>query len=100
MLAGNCILASDMKGQKLFMQKNKGIGFVYKHNDPKDLAAKILILFNNRILLNQCKEESRRIATSRYNWEIEVKSWLNLVHELTGERDIPYQHNELTAVSF
>ena len=82
LLAGNCILASDMPGQQEFMRQHNNLGFVYKHDDAKDLAQKIALLYDNRPLLQQCKEMSLKVAADNLNWEKEKKKWLPLVHKL------------------
>jgi glycosyltransferase involved in cell wall biosynthesis len=85
MLAGNCILASDMQGQTEFMQQHPGIGFTYVHDDPKDLAEKIDRLYNDRSLLQHCKEQARQLAANELNWENEKEKWMPLVNKLLME---------------
>ena len=82
LLAGNCILASDMPGQQEFMSRHNNIGYVYKHDDAKDLAEKIARLYNNRPLLQQCKELSIKAAMDDLNWEKEKTKWLTLINML------------------
>lgn len=80
LLAGNCILASDMRGQREFMEEFKGIGFVYKYDDSKSLAEKIEMLYNNRDLLGSCKEEARKLGSESLNWEQEKEKWVPLIN--------------------
>lgn len=87
LLAGNCVLASDMQGQKDFMDQHRGIGFSYKHNDAKDLANKIKMLYNDRALLQRCKEESISVAAQELNWESESRKWLQMVNQLLQKAD-------------
>ncbi|MCW3090878.1 MAG: hypothetical protein JWP81_1947 [Ferruginibacter sp.] len=82
LLAGNCIVASDMQGQKEFMEQYPDIGFTYKHDEPKDLAQKIKLLYDDRILLNTCKKTSIQLAKDTLNWEEEMGPWLQLVGQL------------------
>ena len=82
LLAGNCILASDMPGQKQFIDQNAGIGFSYQHNDAKDLAGKINVLYNDRALIYNCKARARELAKYKMNWEEEQQTWLDLIKEL------------------
>lgn len=87
LLAGKCILASDMQGQKEFMDQNVGIGFLYKNNDAKDLARKIEVLYNDRELLNNCKIKARELAENKMNWEEEQQKWLDLVENFFGKNE-------------
>ena len=87
LLAGNCILASDMQGQKEFIDQNPGIGFVYKHDDANELAGLIEALYKDRTLLGDCKNKARELAEYKMNWEEEKKQWLNLVKELLYTED-------------
>ena len=99
LLAGNCILASDMQGQTEFMQQHPGIGFTYVHDNPKDLAEKIDSLYNNRGLLQQCKEQARLLAANELNWENEKEKWIPLVNKLLmEEKNSINTNNELTPV--
>ena len=82
LLAGNCILASDMQGQKELMEKYPDVGFTYKHDDAKDLAEKIELLYENRQLLETCKNASSKLAEKHLNWETESEHWLRLVEQL------------------
>ena len=87
LLAGNCIIASDMLGQKEFMEQNAGIGFIYQHNDAKDLARKMEVLYNDRALMNNCKARARELAKYKMNWEEEQQTWLELVEKLIGKNE-------------
>lgn len=86
LLAGNCILASDMQGQKDFLEQNPGIGFVYRHNDPKDLASKIERLYHDRQLLSECRNTSLKLSSGTLNWEAENDKWLSLISRLTENK--------------
>ena len=82
LLAGNCILVSDMQGQKAFMEKYPDVGFTYKHDDAKDLAEKIKLLYENRSLLETCKKAASKLAEEELNWEIESIKWIGLIEKL------------------
>ena len=82
LLAGNCLLVSDMQGQTEFIESYPGIGFTYKHNDAKDLAMKIQMLYENRQLLENCKRRSLLLAKEVFNWEKEKEPWTLLVDQL------------------
>ena len=99
LLAGNCILTSDMQGQQEFMDQYPGIGFTYKHNDPVDLAHKIEVLNNDRLLLKSCRQRARELAANELNWENEKKTWLPLVNTLLMEgKNTVNANNELATV--
>ncbi len=87
LMAGNCVLASDMQGQKEFMEQYPGIGFTYKYNDAKDLAKKIKMLYENREWLETCKQHARQLAEEQLNWETEKEPWMNLINELLNKED-------------
>lgn len=85
LLAGNCLLVSDMQGQQDFMDQYPGIGFTYRHDDPKDLALKIETLYNDRVLLEQCRRNARELAAKELNWENEKEKWVPLIKELLSK---------------
>ena len=82
LMAGNCVLASDMKGQKAFIEKHPDIGFTYKSDNAKDLAAKIKLLHENRQLLESCKTAASKLGKEHLNWETESVHWVGLVEQL------------------
>ena len=82
LLAGNCILASDMQGQKELIELYPDVGFTYKYDDAKDLAEKIKLLYENRQLLETCKNASSKLAEKHLNWETESEHWVRLVEQL------------------
>ena len=88
LLAGNCILASDMQGQKEFMDQNPGIGFVYKHNDAHNLSKKIWVLYTDRGLLKICKKKARDLAEQKMNWEVEKHPWVLLINSLLNKKNL------------
>jgi glycosyltransferase involved in cell wall biosynthesis len=94
LLAGNCILASDMQGQRIFIEQHPGIGFTYKHDDAKDLADKIKLLYENRDLLERCQNESRKLAEIELNWEEEKISWLKLVQQILNKEQVVLEETE------
>ena len=88
LLAGNCILASDTSSQKDFMIAHPKVGFLYKFNDPHQLASRIRQLFYDRVLLANCKSSAQELATSEFNWEKEseklIEEVINLLKIHTG----------------
>jgi glycosyltransferase involved in cell wall biosynthesis len=86
LLAGNCILASDTKAQRLFMENNSGIGFLYRNDSPDDLAARLKDLYKDRAGLRQCRRRSLALASEKYNWESESAIFLNLIASVLEEK--------------
>jgi glycosyltransferase involved in cell wall biosynthesis len=79
LLAGNCIIASDTLAQKNFLSEYEGIGLLYRHADPDDLALQLKKLYMNRSLLEDCRRKSIGLAASTLNWEEESKEFLSVV---------------------
>ena len=71
--AGNCVLASDTKAQRLFMEQYPGIGYLYHYNDSKALSERLDFLYNNCAHVEQCREQSRKLVVEQLNWEREEK---------------------------
>ena len=66
---------------------------------PKDLAEKIDRLYNNRGLLQQCKEQARQLAANELNWENEKEKWILLVNKLLmEEKNSINTNNELAPI--
>lgn len=86
LLAGNCILASDTKAQKRFMEENPGIGWLYRYDDPGDLADRITTAYNDPEGLQQCRDRCLALAASRFNWETEKKIFLGLIDVVLRKR--------------
>jgi glycosyltransferase involved in cell wall biosynthesis len=82
LLAGNCILASDTSAQNKFMMSNPKVGFLYKHNDPAELAKQIKQIFYNREQLTACKMNASSLAQSTLNWEKESEKFILEVNNL------------------
>jgi hypothetical protein len=74
-----------MPGQKQFIELNPGIGFSYIHDDSKDLASKIELLYKDRALLESCKQHAVLLSEMECNWEHEKDIWLHLVKELLDD---------------
>lgn len=89
LLAGNCILASDMEGQKDFIERNPGVGYLYRYNDPADLAEKISLLYRDRDLLNACRRRAIELSSATVNWEKEKTVLTDLVNGFFAEEGKP-----------
>ncbi len=82
LMSGNCILASDTRAQKEFLDQYPGIGMIYTHNDEHSLAEKIEELYDKRELLLSCRRKALDLAESSMNWEKESSALLNVVNSL------------------
>lgn len=85
LMAGNCILASSTAAQADFLDKYPGIGLLYKHDDPNDLAKQIQRLFDDRALLNICKQNASSLAMKTMNWEHESGKLINAVDDIVNK---------------
>lgn len=82
LLAGNCILASDTKAQRQFMESNPGVGFLYRNDSPDELAARLDALYKDRTTLQQCRQLAQVLASDKYNWEREEEIFLNQIRSV------------------
>lgn len=79
LLAGNCILFSDTKAQKLFWQQNEEIGFLFSNGDQRQIAAILYDLYQNRDKIFKAKKASLELAHTKMNWEMESMKLVKLV---------------------
>jgi glycosyltransferase involved in cell wall biosynthesis len=77
LLAGNAIILSDTKMQKLFNEEYK-VGENYMVNDAQTLASKILI-YKTESRLNSQRRHNYMLAKSTLNWERESKNLLKVL---------------------
>jgi glycosyltransferase involved in cell wall biosynthesis len=82
LLAGNCVLASNTKAQKKFLEDYPGIGLLYTINDPESIADQLRILYNDRNLLNKLRRSALDLGKSSLNWEQESKKLVALIDKL------------------
>ena len=82
LLAGNCVLASNTKAQKKFLEDNHGIGLLYKMKDPESIAEALRKLYNDRELLNKYRKAALNLGRNTFNWEEESKKLIGLIDKL------------------
>jgi glycosyltransferase involved in cell wall biosynthesis len=82
LLAGNCVLASDTKAQKKFLEDNPGIGVLYYMKDPNSIADALRMLYNDRALLNRYRKAALDLGRNIFNWEEESKKLISVVDKL------------------
>lgn len=81
MEAGLSILASDFPLYRKAIEE-AGCGYVYNPLDPKELAEKILFLYQKRDLLLEFQDKAFKAFQGKFNWGLEEKSLLNLYENL------------------
>lgn len=81
LLAGNCIILSNTKAQKEFINCYPGIGYVVNTNSEVELADILLNLFSNRDQLITSQLNSLRVASERLNWENESEKFKQVIKE-------------------
>lgn len=82
--AGNCVLASDTRAQQLFMDQHPGIGHLYGHNNPEELAGHLTVLYNKPDYLLMCRQQALDLAAKKYNWESEEAALLKQIRKASG----------------
>ena len=82
MVSGLAVIASETKAQKAFLEENIGIGYTYPNGDINKLAEKIDSFYLNRALLDSCMSNSFHLGRTKYNWENESKSFLQIISQI------------------
>ena len=60
--------------------------FVLEENTPENLVNKILLLMNNKTMMNQYKIKARKIIEDKYNWRNSINTIITLLEKLVYER--------------
>jgi glycosyltransferase involved in cell wall biosynthesis len=84
LMAGVPVLASDFPDLRQVIQE-AGAGRVIDPNDPKQIAAAIKDLLSGRVGLNRMRKNARRIAESKYNWQVEEQTLLIAYEKAIGK---------------
>jgi glycosyltransferase involved in cell wall biosynthesis len=82
LLAGNCLLISNTKAQKKFLEDYPGIGLLYDSNDANCIAEQLQKLYYDRELLNKCRRTALNLGQHKLNWEEESKKLIALTNKL------------------
>lgn len=72
MMAGLAVVASDLPGLHNVIERSKG-GLLYRSGEAKDLAAKLLTLYENPTLLAELAENARTFALTEGNLDFEIR---------------------------
>lgn len=78
---GLCLICSNSKAQKKFMEENQDIGSIYPIGNEKDLAKIIKHLYDYPEILNHKKLVAFDLAQTICNWETESQKFLTLIKE-------------------
>jgi hypothetical protein len=82
MLGKNALLLSNTLAQNLFLDQNHEIGQIFNLNNISQITEKIQLYQDNRILLDQHRSNSLRMAKEKYNWEYESQILTQHYHTL------------------
>lgn len=81
MVVGKPVLVSSCKPLKRVVEETNS-GLVFEAGDEKDLADKIIDLYNNENLRKELGKNGKKAVERRYNWRIEAKKLINLYRQL------------------
>ncbi len=81
MLAGLAIIATDTSAQKLLLDSNKGIGSYFKKGDINQLANLLIQYQSNPEILKIHCANSLKLASDKFNWEVEEKKLESLIEK-------------------
>ena len=74
------VIVSDSIAQaELIQQENCGL--VFENNKSKDLALRILELYNDKVLYNNLSENAKEAIMVKYNWVETSKEMLNFYNK-------------------
>ena len=81
MLMGKPVIVSDCRPLKRIVEETQG-GLVFQAGNAKDLANKIIALYDSRELRERCGKQGRRYVFERYNWKQESRKLIALYQRL------------------
>jgi len=76
------IIASDLPGFRKVI-KNNFTGLLIEPNNIGDLVKKILILFNNPLMMKEIGENAFKFIEKNYSWKIMIKPLLKIYKKLS-----------------
>jgi glycosyltransferase involved in cell wall biosynthesis len=79
------VIASDLPGLRGVIERSGG-GILFTPGSAEDLAAKILLLYNDRALLNKFATIAREFALREANRETEMKKFVAVFAKVCQER--------------
>lgn len=78
----NALIVSNTKAQRLFLEKNAGIGQVINLYEIDEIVDCVQKYQDNRMLLEEHRAESLRRAIEVYNWERESEKMLKFYKDI------------------
>ncbi|MEP6937509.1 MAG: polysaccharide deacetylase family protein [Chthoniobacterales bacterium] len=85
LVAGNAVIATATRGQRLLMQELPEAGLCYEIGDIAVVARQLGEWERDRSALERVRRNAWRYGEEKYNWEIEQEKFLTIVEEaLTG----------------
>jgi glycosyltransferase involved in cell wall biosynthesis len=80
-------VCSDIEVLKEVTQNGKG-GFIFKNQEPKDLANKLLFLLKNKDLYKQKVDEGTKLVKD-YDWKIISQNIEKEYQDLINNKELP-----------
>lgn len=87
LLAGLCVIATDVPGQRYVLEMCPNAGYLYTPGDAVSLAAILQRLADNPELLQQHKAAALDAAHTRWNWETESQYLVDSIHNALSQTD-------------
>ena len=78
---GKPIIVSNAIAQERIVQRSKS-GLVHEEKNPKDLAEKVLELYNNKYKAREYGENGKRFIEEEFTWEITSQALVKLYEEI------------------
>jgi hypothetical protein len=79
LLAGNAIIASATKAQRLFMERYPEVGKTYEIGKIEQLASSLEYFYSDRDALNACRKSAWNLGKEHLNWDKEQEVFLNMI---------------------
>jgi len=88
LLAGNAVIATATRGQRLLMQELPDSGLCYEIGDIETVARQLEQWERDRSALERFRRNAWRYGEERYNWEVEQKKFLAVVEHALAKGKI------------
>jgi glycosyltransferase involved in cell wall biosynthesis len=82
LLAGNAVIATATRGQRMIMETVGDAGFPYEPGDVNALAHGLRLWDENRNMLQLVRQKSWNWGTNRFNWDLEKKKLVQQVEDV------------------
>lgn len=81
LLAGNAVIASATDAQKLFMESNPQVGWLYTSGDIPQLKNILETIYNNAAKLDATRRNAYDLGKQQFNWDKEQAIFLNMLNK-------------------